>query len=187
MKTYDKNRYKELLRNPAIRDARGNLPASERLKLLRPFSPARYALKKVLSLDAPVRKAALENGIPVSLLQAVLFREQIAIGVEDLLDHLRKNASRGLCQIKPDTALRADRVLGLPVISSKEVRTALRDPDKNLTYCARILRSEAFLCGADPARPTDGEICHILKVYNGSSAYADRTLQIQKAFASVDS
>ena len=173
---------KKLSAMPAFAGSLGNLPRSERIKRIPRILPVRHALYTVFRNDACVRKAAEQAGVQCSAVQAILFRETLGFGIEDLLDHFRRNASRGLCQIKPQTAIRADRDLGLGESGYRDVCRKLRSIEGNLLYCARIVRSEADRIGADPQFLTDEQLREIFLRYNGSGQYAENTLQYCRCF-----
>ena len=175
-----------LYRIKAFSEALRDLPLSERVKRFPPFCGPKHALKKTLRYDALINRAAEAEGVQKSAVQAVVFRETLGFGVEDLLlDRLLPNASRGLCQIRPSTALWADRILGEKGGNRAEYERLLNRKDCSALCCAKILRALALEIKADPADMTDAQLLTVFKRYNGGSHYARCVLGYCRAFDRV--
>ena len=167
---------------PEFRSSVKRLPRLERIKRFPHLFSVRHALQTVFDYDEEIRKAARKTGVQRSAIQAIVFREVLGFGIEDFLDHYRKNASRGICQIKPKTAQRADRDLGLPEPDYDEVCKRLKDPEGNIIYCAKIVQTEAIRAGGDPKHLTDEQLLEVFLKYNGSRTYARNVLAYCRAF-----
>ena len=172
---------------PEFRSSVRRLPKRERIKRFPHLFSVRHALKTVFDYDEEIQKAAKKTGVQRSAIQAIVFREVLGFGIEDFLDFYRKNASRGICQIKPSTAQRADRDLGLPEPSHDEVCKKLRTPEGNITYCAKIVRTEAIRAGGNPKHMSDEELLEVFLRYNGSRSYARNVLAYCRAFEKYNS
>lgn len=173
---------KRLLREPTFQGALGDLPWRERLKRFPPFLGPRHALYVLLRYDQEISLVSAEEGIQKSAVQAVIFRETLGYGIEDLLfDRLRRDASRGLCQIRPSTARKADAALGFPLKTEQEYKKALDQRRDNIRFCARILRAEAESIHAYPLQLSDTELSELFLRYNGGSHYAVCTLSYCRA------
>ena len=171
---------------PVFQSALNDLPKFERIKRFPPFSGCRHALKVVLKNEEAVCKAAQTEKVQKSAIQAILFREVLGYGLEDvLLDKIRHDASRGLCQIRPSTAAKADEALGNPVFSYHDYAHLLDKPEYSIRYCARILRAEAQNIHADAQNMPDETLLSVFTKYNGSEQYARDVLKYCRGFEGV--
>jgi len=178
---------KEMLRRlcamSAIAGALDDLPRAERLKRFPPFLGVKHALKRTLHFDADISRAADQTGVQKSAVQAVVFRETLGYGAEDLLlDRIRVNASRGLCQIRPSTAMEADKALGIVPPVYKAYARQLNHARVSILSCAKILKAEAVKIHAQPSEMTDEELLTVFKRYNGGAHYARCVLLYCRAF-----
>ncbi len=179
----DEKLLRTLEAHPALCAALNDLPRLERVKRFPSFSGCRHALKVVLGHDAAVVKASQTENVRKSAIQAILFRETLGYGLEDvLLDKIRRDASRGICQIRPSTAAKADESLGDPVFSYQDYAHLLDRPEYSIRYCARILRAEAKKRDADALNMPENVLLSVFKAYNGSEKYAEHVLAYCKAF-----
>lgn len=167
---------------PALKNALEDLPKSERRKRFPPFCGVRRALRVTLACERMIAEACDQTGVQRAAVRAVVFREVLGYGFEDLLDQFHHNSSRGLCQIRPDTTKRADEALGLPVRGYFGYCRALLSRRGNILCCARILRAEALKISADPCDMTDEQLMKVFRAYNGSLSYATHALAYCRAF-----
>ena len=183
----DKDRMRRLCAVSAISGALDDLPSAERIKRFPPFLGVKHALKRTLHFDADITYAADRIGVQKSAVQAVVFRETLGYGVEDLLlDRIRANASRGLCQIRPSTAMEADKALGIAPLPYKAYARQLNYAQVSILTCAKILKAEAVKIYAQPSAMTDEELLIVFKCYNGGAHYARCVLAYCRAFETVE-
>ena len=168
------------------------------------------AFKSVWNSDSRIEQVANDLLVPKEMIQAIIFREQICIGVEDALadqlvkDGVNQDSSTGIGQVTAKTALLADNLIngaGYDLTDPKHFNMMwwnLQEPYSNIYYVGLVLKYETqrenqvFI---DEGRlsevirlstATDSQIKTILARYNGwgdgAKIYGEQTFQYYDAF-----
>jgi hypothetical protein len=144
------------------------------------------ALRALEEYNSDIVESASDFDIPTAMLQSVIFREMICYGFEDVIfDGIKPDASVGLAQIKPTTAIKAYQVvLGTPCpYSNSEMKQMLFNPQTSIYYAAMVLKMEATNLGYTDTRNLNRhEIQEIITKYNGSTLYGEATILYYDAF-----
>jgi hypothetical protein len=131
--------------NPILHNAFAELEWTTRLKHTGDGSIG--ALSRIDVYKDEIESAADEFGVEKEMIQAVLFRELICVGYDDVaadvLGRFGADKSTGLGQIRPSTAIAAEEdVLKTKCgLSTKEMWNRLQDPAQNIRYVAMNLKS----------------------------------------------
>ncbi len=169
---------------PELNNAVNNLASITRMKHV--GGDGYKALSTMEGYNSEIVKWANHFDIPVAMLQSVIFREMICYGLDDVVgDCLLPNASVGLAQIKPATAIRAVQTVynGPCQFNREEMKEQLRDPETNIYYSAMVLKMEAINLGyTDTSNLTRDQIQQVISNYNGSSSYGEATIVYYDAF-----
>jgi len=114
--------------------------------------------------------------VPKAMIQAVLFRELICIGTDDIAADLavrsgkRSDSSTGLGQITAKTAMAAHNPDNLTLSQMWEL---LQTPEKNIEYVGHILKYEAKKQKITELNAiTDEQRINIFGAYNAGPHYA---------------
>lgn len=135
-----------------------------------------YTMNKLNQLDSKIEKVAKAHNIPKSFLSAVLFREMMFMGQEDMLDGLPLMGGKtiGLCQIGIENVRDNEKVVHgkESVIANKsddEILKMLRNPEQAVYFCAVQLKARAMqLYGknADINKFNEKQMKQVLAGYN---------------------
>ena len=188
--------YDDALRNPVLSHAQRNLSLITQLKYQ--GICWEFDLYRIKQYDRDISRAAFEFGVDKNAIQAILFREQICYGLDDVMadtafELFGRESSTGLGQIKPSTALEAERIVyGKPITSPNEMWYKLQDPVENIRYVAMILKSNESLVQnySKPVQESHTYEELLLSRYNGtgdsSIEYGEVTYQYYLAFKELE-
>lgn len=154
---------------------------SYRNKLLSPYYIFSFddAMNLLQYLDAKINLVADAQKVPKPLLSAVLFREMMFIGQEDMLDGLPYigGKSIGICQIGVENVRSNESVVHgskslIAKQSDKEIIEELQDVQQAVYFCAVQLRTRAINLthnkDIDLNNLDDKQLQQILEAYNQS-------------------
>jgi hypothetical protein len=168
-----------------------------------------YSMSVLKELDTTIDKTAKAQKVPKELLTAVLFREMMFLGQEDMLDGFPVigGKSLGICQIGIENVRYNENTVHgkKSVIINKtddEIITMLQNPEQAVYFCAVQLRARAIsLTGnknVDLYKLDEKQIHKILEEYNQSKItktigpiktkekYAEETYGYYKLFVKCD-
>ena len=144
------------------------------------------ALKTMEKYNSEIVQWAEYFEIPTAMLQSVIFREMICYGLDDVVgDRILPDASVGLAQIKPTTAIKAvQMVYGGPCqYSQEEMKKQLWNPHNSIYYAAMVLKMEAIrLDYTNTNDLTREQIQEVITKYNGDPSYGAATILYYDAF-----
>ena len=187
------------LSNSVLYEAYWNLPVETQLKHIGLGSVS--AILTISSHLDCINETATEFGIEPEMIQAVLFRELICIGLEDIVGDIRFrlagiDCSTGIGQIKASTAINAEKtILGSCNKSVSEMWDALQDPCTNIRYVGMnlkaILSNNDLMCIDEGRSNGMKDIELVFARYNGTrlnentSSYARSTYCYYQAFKTL--
>ena len=144
------------------------------------------ALKTMEKYNSEIVQWAEYFEIPTAMLQSVIFREMICYGLDDVVgDRILPDASVGLAQIKPTTAIKAvQMVYGGPCqYSQEEMKKQLWNPHNSIYYAAMVLKMEAIRLDYKNTNDlTREQIQEVITKYNGDPSYGAATILYYDAF-----
>ena len=165
-----------------------------------------YTMDALKELDPVIERTSEAQKIPKALVKAVLFREMMFIGQEDLLDGLPVigGKSMGICQIgienvryNENTVHGKDSLLANK--TDAELMDMLQNPEQSVYFCAVQLRARAIKLtrnkNVDLHNLNREQIHKVLEEYNQSkitktigpvktkAKYADETYRYYELFA----
>ncbi len=167
-----------------------------------------YTMAALKELDDVINRVSEAQKVPKPLLSAVLFREMMFLGQEDLLDGLPVigGKSIGICQIGIENARTNEQIVHgkdslIADYSDDEIRDMLQDPTKAVYFCAVQLRARAITITENPKVDLNGlneeQLHKVLEEYNQSiikinigpvktkNRYADETYTYYKLLSSL--
>lgn len=144
------------------------------------------ALKTMEKYNSEIVQWAEYFEIPTAMLQSVIFREMICYGLDDVVgDRILPDASVGLAQIKPTTAIKAVQMVygGSCQYSQEEMKKQLWNPHNSIYYAAMVLKMEAIrLDYTNTNDLTREQIQEVITKYNGDPSYGAATILYYDAF-----
>lgn len=115
------------------------------------------AINAIEELKYEISNISFAQKVPKALISAVLFREMMFLGQEDLLDGVPfiGGESIGICQIGVKNVRMNEEIVHGPISviatkSDKEIREMLEDPERAVYFCAVQLRARAIKIMKDP-------------------------------------
>lgn len=138
-----------------------------------------YTIDALKELDIDIEKISKAQKTPKALVQAVIFREMMFLGQEDLLDGIPfiGGKSMGICQIGIENARYNDQIVhGKDSVIVKktddEIKTMLQNPKQAVYFCTVQLRARAIKLSGDKNvdlnHLTKEQLHKILEEYNQS-------------------
>ncbi len=110
-----------------------------------------YTINALRELDNSISRISAAQKVPEALLTAVLFREMMFLGQEDLLDGLPfiGGKSMGVCQIGIENVRHNEQIVhGSESLilseSDEQIKTMLQNPKHAVYFCAVQLRARAI-------------------------------------------
>ncbi|OPX43637.1 hypothetical protein CLHUN_23560 [Ruminiclostridium hungatei] len=139
-----------------------------------------YTMNALRELDNSISRISEAQKVPEALLTAVLFREMMFLGQEDLLDGLPfiGGKSMGICQIGIENVRYNEQIVhgGKSLIlseSDEQIKTMLQNPKHAVYFCAVQLRARAIKltgnAGVDLNELSREQLLKVLENYNLSS------------------
>jgi len=135
-----------------------------------------YTINTLKQLDSVIEKTSKAQKMPKAFLSAVLFREMMFIGQEDLLDGVPVIGGKtiGICQIGVKNIRQNEQIVhGKDSVIAKksddEIIEMLRNPEQAVYFCAVQLRARAIqLAGenADLNKFDDKHMKQVFAAYN---------------------
>jgi len=165
-----------------------------------------YTMDALKELDPVIEKIAEAQKVPKALITAVLFREMMFLGQEDLLDGLPiiGGKSMGICQIGLENARFNEQTVHgkesiIAIKSDDEIKVMLQNPKQAVYFCAVQLRARAIKLTKDDKvnlnELDEAQLLSILEEYNQSkiaktigpiktkAKYAEETYKYYKIFS----
>ena len=105
------------------------------------------ALSTLATHQESIQSAADEFGVEKEMIQAIIFRELICYGYDDVLgdymfEKFGRDSSTGLGQISASTAIEAEKaVMGSCDKTINQMWPVLQDPNENIRYVAMNIKS----------------------------------------------
>lgn len=128
-----------MVQEPEIASSFSNLELHTRLKHLPIGATASNALAKIESAASIIIEASKKTNVPVEMIQAIMYRETICYGLEDLLDFMPGH-SKGLMQIQAQTAYDSEKYFNKDsTCTVKDMETILNNDSDNVYYGALTL------------------------------------------------
>lgn len=143
-----------------------------------------YTLDALQELDNSIDRISAAQKVPKALLMAVLFREMMFLGQEDLLDGLPVigGKSMGICQIGIENVRYNEQIVHgekslITSEADEQIKTMLQNPKHAVYFCAVQLRARAIkLTGnheVDLNKLNEDQLKKVLENYNLSSISFD--------------
>lgn len=189
------NRLPAYLFDPVLLNAQ-NVSRLTRVKALH---SAKKCLEIIYRYESDIIATANKFHLPSDMIRAVLYRELLCVGYEDLYADLlvmeyylfkgmyssRKDSSTGLAQIFASTAIKAEKIYynANTTTDTWTMWLNLQIPSKNIYYCGLVLAAEAKNLGYHNIQPNEYEkIKNVFTRYNGAESYGDAVLSNYKQF-----
>lgn len=110
-----------------------------------------YTMGALRELDSAIEKVSAAQKVPKALIAAVLFREMMFMGQEDLLDGLPwiGGKSMGICQIGVENARYNENTVHgedsyIVNDTDEEIKDMLQNPEQAVYFCAAQLKARAI-------------------------------------------
>lgn len=165
-----------------------------------------YTMGSIKELDSAIEKVSIAQKVPKALISAVLFREMMFLGQEDLLDGLPiiGGKSIGICQIGIENAKYNEITVHgedsyIARASGEQIKDMLQNPKQAVYFCAVQLKARAIKLtdnrDIDLNDLNEKQLHKILEEYNQSKVtitigpiktkqkYADETYTYYKLFS----
>ena len=147
------------------------------------------ALARIEASKGAIVDASSQTGVPITVIQAVMYRETICYGFDDALTDWMPGRSKGAMQIKAEAAQKANQYF-YPTSSKTEgeIENELNNPNMNIYYGALRLAHIAAEYGVDFNKASDEQVGLVFSTYNSGrmqqevGPYGRATLSYYKAF-----
>ncbi len=143
-----------------------------------------YTMNALKELDNSIDRISAAQKVPKALLTAVLFREMMFLGQEDLLDGLPVigGKSMGICQIGIENVRHNEQIVHgekslITSESDEQIKTMLQNPKHAVYFCAVQLKARAIKLTGDPeidlTKLNEEQLKTVLENYNLSKISVD--------------
>lgn len=186
---------KQTLHDTLVNYREEHLSALQKLKSDR---TADDAFNAVWNNNTRIEQVANALKVPKEMMQAVIFREQICIGLDDALadqlvrDGNRDDSSTGLGQIFARTAMSADNYInqaGYDLNNAQHVNMmwwTLQENYANIYYVGLVLKYEASRLNINLENASRSDMQTVISRYNGTGdsavAYGNQTILYYDAY-----
>ncbi len=177
-----------MIQEPEIASSFSNLALHTQLKHLPIGATTSNALAQIDAAASIIIEASGKTNVPVEMIQAIMYRETICYGMEDLLDFLPGH-SKGLMQIKAQTAYESEVYFNKKTLYTVEdIEKLIKDDSHNIYYGALTLSRWASEYGVNLMNASENEIGLVFSSYNAGrklsqiGPYGEATLSYYLAF-----
>jgi hypothetical protein len=132
------------------------------------------ALTKIFAQSETINSVSSQLSVPKSMIQAVMFRELISYGIDDIIADIlvktgkRSDSSTGLGQVTATTAMAAHNPDN---ITLADMWKLLQNPNENIKYLGYILLYETQKQNVDIYAEEDQTRINIFAGYNAGNNY----------------